>query len=203
MPPKGRQAGTAAHLVTWFPIYPASEWKYQLTASNLTERLVSRPPPETYRCLSAGATLATAMSSGGEWKEWWNEMHPFFLLCCFFIFSSIRASEEGFSHKEEKDVTAVWRRGFGQSLVPPVISTAMCAYNTQTSERISVYPHTKNSVLSCFFFFVFFHFSAQCWPSLHHFFCWVMNNLAKFNTKWREKNLHVCTWAKTNTSMEL
>lgn len=43
----GKQAGTAAHLATWFPIYPASERKHRLTASNLTERLVSRPPAVT------------------------------------------------------------------------------------------------------------------------------------------------------------
>lgn len=132
MPPKGRQAGTAAHLVTWFPIYPASEWKYQLTASNLTERLVSRPPPETCRCLSAGATLATAMSSGEEWKEWWNEMHPFFLLCCSFIFSSIRASAEGFGHKEEKGVV-VWRRFYRWSLVPPVMP---CVHTTHKYQKV-------------------------------------------------------------------
>lgn len=83
-----RQAGTAAHLATWFPIYPASEGKYRLTASNLTERLVSRPPccdsPWSYRCQCTGATLARELWCGDrrKEKEWWrnynkDQIHPF------------------------------------------------------------------------------------------------------------------------------
>lgn len=46
LPSPWRQA--AAHLATgFFPFYPASEGKHQLTASNLTERLVSQTPAVT------------------------------------------------------------------------------------------------------------------------------------------------------------
>lgn len=41
------QTGTAAHLETGFPIYPARERKRRRTESNLTEPLVSCPPAAT------------------------------------------------------------------------------------------------------------------------------------------------------------
>lgn len=74
----GRRAGTAAHLATWFPIYPALERKYHLTASNLTEQLVSCPPrcdsPQWYRCQSASANLVTASQRTEREKDRKKEM---------------------------------------------------------------------------------------------------------------------------------
>lgn len=63
-----RQPGTAAHLVTWFPIYPALEGKHQLTASNLTERVVSHHPLPLCVC-PHGHTDATVPChpSPGHW----------------------------------------------------------------------------------------------------------------------------------------
>lgn len=88
----GRQASTAAHLATWFPIYPASEHKYQLTASNLTERSVRRPPllwlPSVIQMPVCQWHLRHTNMKQGEVEreiEWWrhcnrDEMHPFSVL---------------------------------------------------------------------------------------------------------------------------